>query len=198
MISGQSVYAVRLREELATAPAQRAIQSLNSGIGTICDAFIEGRPQAFGGLEFGGAWREEHEMEAARQAEFGSAMPRRAIDDQDDFFVAAHTFGMRKRGQRDLHGRRVHGRQDQPARPTGSGVNKAIHIAPFVAVGTDGDGSVPPARPHPAHDRLQAAPGLIMRPDFDGRTGPRAPEGGHLSPELFLKARCCAGEAAWA
>lgn len=189
---------VWLGEELATASRQRAIRHENGCIGAIGHSFIKRRPQAFGGLEFRRAGREEREMETWREMEFGRAMPGSAIDDQDNFFFAAHAFGVSKGRQGDLHGGGVDGGQDQPVRSAISRMDKAIHITPFIPMSADGDWPVPPSRPHAPDDRLQSSASLVMRPNFDDCLGNGAPKGRDLLPELFLKASRCAEGAAWA
>jgi hypothetical protein len=196
VISSQGADTVWLCEKLATASRQRAIQRENGRIGAIGHPFIERRPQAFGGLEFRRARREEREMETWREVKFRRAMPRGPIEDQENFFCAANAFGVSKGRQGDLHGGGVDGGQDQPTRPAIAGMDKAVHVTPFVPMGADGNRSVSPSRPHAPDDRLQASARLVMRPDFDGRVRNGTPQGRDLLPELFLNACCCAGGAA--
>lgn len=189
---------VWLCEELATAARQRAIQRVNGRIGAIGHLFIERRPQAFGGLEFRRARREEREVEAVGEAEFGRAMPGCPIHHQHNMFSAAHALDLGEGSQRDLHSCRVDSGQDQPLRPAINRVDKPIHIAPFIPMGADGDRPLSPARPHAPDDRLQSSARLVMRPDFEVRLRNGTPKGRDLLPELFLKACCCAADAAWA
>lgn len=137
-------------------------------------------------------------MEAWWEVEFGSPMPGGAIEHQHDLFSVSYPFCLGARRQRELHRRRVHRGQDQPLCPAGRRMHEAIDVTPFVSMGAHRRRPMPPARPHTPHDRFQAAACLIMCPHFDCHPGTPPPERGDPAAELFLKACCCVGEAAWA
>ncbi len=163
-----------LRDKLDAAPAYHLFHLLDAFEMGIDQRFIDELPEVLGGLQLGAVRRLKHEPDAVRHGKVFRPVPARAIELQYDPLILARTgrFGeIGKDGLEHLLANRI---RDVPHRSPSGGLNEAPNIEPLVAVMAKRDRAIAFGRPYPSHDRLQADPVLVHRPDLDGGIGMRA------------------------
>lgn len=153
------------------------------------------RPEVFGGLEFGGIRRQEEQVQVLGDAQSGTGVPPRAVEDQHNLLGGTGAHGAGEFGELDLEERDADaGRQMEEGLARG-GLNEAHHVAPLKAVLDRGDRAFAVEAPDLVEDRLQPDAVLVGRPEFDGRVGVGRGDRLDDRPELFLNAACAAGSA---
>src|SRR5262249_9456048 len=78
----------------------------------------------------------------------------------------------------------------------GRGRGEAVHVEPVVRGSPAGPGPVPPRGPHPAGDRLEPQPALILRPHLDLLARAALPQALQPRPQIFFQRRRTAASAA--
>jgi hypothetical protein len=97
--------------------------------------------------------------------------------------------------EKELHTMGVESREHEPEDAPCAGMHSRKEPEPLVALIHFGKRSRSNWCPHPPDNRLEAKARFVLAPDFDFLPRTRPFEGSCLTPQLFLKAACSAGEA---
>jgi hypothetical protein len=152
-----------------TALRLGVLQLVDGGEMPIHQHSIGEGPEMFGWLQF---WRigwEEEQMEVVWHAQALGAVPARAIQHEDNLLAGTRTNGLGKGSEFGFKEGHAHRRRRMKDCATGSGMDKADEIAPFVAMLDWGEWTLVVQSPDFAQDRFQANAMLVHGPQLDRR-----------------------------
>jgi hypothetical protein len=158
---------IRVVGEDAAALGKNLINFLQGLEVLIDDGFVGQRPQAFGRLDLGRVWRQEHQFNALRNLQIPGDVPARAVEHQDDALVGTGAGLGGERRQERPEQRGVDAVGDEPDHLTGRRPDEAVQVKPLVAVVAAGGRPASARRPDLAQDRFQSEAVFVERPDLD-------------------------------
>ena len=131
------------------------------------DGFVDQRPQRFGRLWFGRAWRRKDQAYAVGHVQARFAMPAGVVENEHDGSIDASAGlarkGFEQRGKERLRHAVVHIPKSLATRRRDEG----RHVEPVETMMARRDRALADGRPDAARHRLQSEPMFVAREDFD-------------------------------
>lgn len=137
----------------------------------IDDRLVEEGPEALGGLQLRGVWRQEDKAHAIGDLKPRLAVPAGVVEDENDAAPALRADALSEVGQELFEERLADAVREIPNRFAARRLNEGGDVEPLIAMVAQRQGTLAYGRPDAATNRLQAEAMLVGRPDFDRLIG---------------------------
>ena len=150
--------------------------------GVVGDGLPDQCPERFDRLQLRGTRRQEVQPHVCRHAPLLRPVPPGTIQHQHQHLVAIGIGVGGERLQCLGHALDLHPGEDHRERLAGGRAGEPVHVQPLVFGPPARPGSASLAPPHPAGNRLQSEPCLVLGPHLDDLSGVHRPQPPHPSP----------------